>query len=61
MPKRFQQLEDLFTITCKKCGSTDVDLSINECQECGNNIEARCRNCKQEYKYHDFKEIEVTY
>ena len=61
MPKRFQALEDLFIVTCKKCYSTKVDLTIDTCGECGDTIHALCRNCGQEYKYHDFKEIEVTY
>jgi uncharacterized Zn finger protein len=59
MRKRFITLEDLFTIKCKKCGSEDVDLMVEECGECGNTINAECNNCGIKYKYHDFKEVEV--
>ena len=59
MAKRFLRLTDLFEIKCKKCGSTDVDLSADTCEECGHTIDAYCNKCKSQYKYHDFKKIPV--
>lgn len=59
--KRFQNLKDLFEVRCKKCNSTDVDLSSHACRECGTIIEAECNNCNSKYNYHDFKQIKVEY
>jgi len=59
MADRFVGLTDLFEVRCKMCGSTDVDLMVDSCKECGNTIEACCNKCKAVYKYHDFKKIKV--
>lgn len=58
---RFLRLEDLFTVTCNRCGSTDVDLWAEECGECGTNITATCNKCNLKYNYHNFKQIKVSY
>jgi len=58
---RFLNLKDLFTITCNKCGSTDVDIHAEECHECGVCISGECNNCGNKYDYHDFKQIKVWY
>jgi len=58
---RFVNLTDLFEIKCKRCGSTDVDLSPNSCGECGDYIEANCNNCNLRYDYHSFLNINVVY
>ena len=54
----FLRLTDLFEIKCRKCGSIDVTLSVDECEECGNTVSAYCSKCKSNYEYHDFKQIE---
>lgn len=56
---RCADVKDLFTITCKRCKSKDVDLSITDCPECGITINAECNSCGQKYDYHNFKKIEV--
>ena len=58
---RFLNLEDFFTITCKKCGSTEVDLWTDDCPECGTTITATCKKCNSRYHYHDFIQVEVWY
>ena len=60
MYKRFMNLKDFCIITCKKCGSEDVDLTAEDCPECGFIIKSECNNCGQKYDYHDFKQIEVN-
>ncbi len=57
MTTRFEHLEDKFEIKCKACGSTDVDLTVNFCEECGYTIDAKCNSCGSKYNYHDFKII----
>jgi len=57
--KRFQKFDDLFIVRCKNCNSEDVDLTPEECSECGLTIKAECNNCGQTYDYHSFKKIEV--
>lgn len=59
--KRFLRLEDLFTITCNKCGSKDVDIHAEECHECGTTLSAECNKCNSKYDYHDFKQIKIWY
>jgi len=56
--KRFLKLTDLFTITCKKCNSNNIDLIPSSCDECGDIISAICNSCGSKYDYHDFKMIE---
>ena len=58
---RYLYLIDLFEIRCKKCNSIDVDLSSENCSECGNCISAECNNCDSKYDYHDFKQINIEY
>lgn len=55
---RYIELKDLFDVICKKCGSTDVDLTADSCPDCGDSVSANCNKCGTEYKYHDFKKIE---
>ena len=52
--KRYQKLTDLFTVTCKKCGSTDVDLFGDNCEQCGLSVIAECNKCKSRFDGHDF-------
>jgi DNA-directed RNA polymerase subunit RPC12/RpoP len=59
MTKRYLNLKDLFVIRCKSCGSTDIDLSVDACYECGNGINAECNKCGKEFLGHDFKKIEI--
>ena len=58
---RYTNLEDYFTITCRKCGSTDVWLHSEECGECGTYINAECNKCGAKYDYHDFKQVKIRY
>jgi len=58
MSKRPVRLQDKFQITCKKCGSTDVDLYPENCGICGVIIDAHCNSCKEDYKKHDFEWVE---
>lgn len=58
MRKRYVRFDDLFTVTCKKCGSTNVDLWTEDCSECGNSVTASCSKCGSHYAYHEFKKIE---
>ena len=53
----YENFYDKFYVTCCKCGSTDVDLSVDSCEQCGNNIEAECNVCKSVFRYHVFKQI----
>jgi len=53
--ERYQGLTDLFTVTCKQCGSTDVDLYGDSCSEWGNFVNATCNNCESKYDYYEFK------
>jgi len=55
---RFARIPDYFEVRCKKCGSTDVSFSVEECGECGDSINAECNVCLNKYSYHDFIEIE---
>ncbi len=55
---RYLRLTDLFEIKCKKCNSSDIDLTGDYCEECGNTITANCNTCGNKYNYHDFKYIE---
>ena len=52
--RRYQRLNDLFTVTCRACESTDVDVCCDSCNCCGNTITATCNNCDNSYDYHDF-------
>jgi hypothetical protein len=56
--QRFRILEDLFTITCKNCGSKNARLLAEECDICGTCISVYCNDCTQKYDPHDFIEIE---
>jgi len=56
--QRFQALEDLFTITCKNCGSKDTHLSAEECDICETCISVYCSACTAKYDPHDFILIE---
>jgi len=56
--KRFQEIEDLFTVTCKNCGSKDTHLSAESCDICGTCITAYCNTCTAKYDPHDFILIE---
>ena len=56
--KRFENIRDYIEIKCKKCGSSNVELSVNECVECGSIIECECNDCKAEYNYHDLMFID---
>jgi len=55
--KRFEKIEDYIEFKCKKCGSNDIWIYAEECNECGLYINSECNSCKAEYKYHDFKQI----
>ena len=46
-------------IICRNCGSEDVDLTSEECHECGSRIKAECNKCGNKYDYHNFNQIEV--
>jgi len=54
--REFIKLTDLFEVKCKICGSIDVDLYTDNCNQCGDSISATCNNCKNRYCYHDFKQ-----
>lgn len=54
----FQRLDDEFRIICKSCGSEDIDLSAQDCKDCGIMINAECNKCGNEFNHHDFKKIE---
>jgi hypothetical protein len=55
--KRYLDCKDFFTIKCKKCGSEDIGLMANHCDECGDYIDVCCNQCGLEYNYHDFKQM----
>jgi len=59
--KRYVNIYDKFLVRCKRCGSTNVSLMVNNCEECGDTVSASCNNCKNKFDYHDFEEMEVTY
>ena len=52
--KRYQQFEDLFTVTCKQCGSKSVDVSGDFEEDIGSVIYAICNNCGSSYDYLNF-------
>jgi ribosomal protein L37E len=52
--RRYQRLSDFITVTCNRCGSADVDLSSDECSQCGSEISSECNACHAKYEYHDF-------
>jgi hypothetical protein len=52
--KRYQKWNDLFTVTCRKCGNTDVDLCADFCEGCGSSVKVTCNKCGIVYDYHDF-------
>jgi hypothetical protein len=58
MAERYQRLTDLFTVTCRQCGSTDVDLSVDSCGQCGDTVEAECNGCGAVFRSHDFTRVE---
>jgi len=50
---RYEKLEDYFEIKCKKCNSTEIELTIVDCAKCGDStISARCNACGNEFDYH---------
>jgi predicted RNA-binding Zn-ribbon protein involved in translation (DUF1610 family) len=49
------QFEDKFEVICKTCGSKNVSLSVDECEECGNTISGYCNQCRTKFNYHDFE------
>ena len=51
---RYLRLTDLFTVTCRRCGGTDVDLLADACDQCGNSVVAECNACGQRFDGHDF-------
>lgn len=51
--KRYKTLTDCFTIICKECGG-NVDLTVDECDQCGPSINGECTNCGNEFDSHDF-------
>ena len=53
MKKRFKLFSDAFAITCKKCGSQDIDVNdIIVCSECGIfYFDAKCKKCGNKYDY----------
>lgn len=55
---RYLELTDFVTITCVNCGSTNVDLIPEYCEQCGNVINSRCNNCGLEHEYHNFEQVE---
>jgi hypothetical protein len=61
--KRFEVFSDYFTITCKKCNSTNVMIwDIGYCQDCGDGtLKITCNNCNHEFDYHKPKQIDVEY
>ena len=59
MTTTFVTLNDLFTVKCKHCGSEDVDLSIDVCDQCGNSVNAECNKCGRKFNGHDFKTRQV--
>lgn len=58
MGKRYLHFKDLFEVRCKKCGSINVDLEPDVCEECGIIIDAECNDCKSKFNYHDFIQVE---
>ena len=52
--KRYLQFTDCFKVICKKCRSTDVDISVDYCHQCGGNVEGECNKCGNKFSYHDF-------
>jgi predicted amidophosphoribosyltransferase len=59
MTTTFVTLKDLFTVTCIGCGSTDVDLSVDACDQCGNSVNAECNACGRKFDGHEFKKRQV--
>jgi len=58
MTSRFVSFSDRFETRCKKCGSTDVDVSNNDCHECGITTKAECNKCGSKYDCHAFEQEE---
>lgn len=56
--KRFLTLKDKFKIMCRQCNSEDVDLSVEDCVECGDTVLGVCNKCGSKYSYHAFESIE---
>lgn len=51
--KRPEELKDYFKVECRKCGSENVWLHVQECARCNDSfIEARCEDCGNNYEYH---------
>ncbi len=59
MARRYEYLVDYFLITCKKCGSSNVDLGVDKCGECGNTVKGECNDCGSEFDPHAFKMREM--
>lgn len=55
--KRFLNLTDFFLIKCKRCGSENIEISVEECSECGDSVKGECNDCHLEYKYHNFAKL----
>ena len=53
--KAYITLEDKFKIICRVCGSEEVYLGVDECEECGNTVSADCNKCHAKFRYHDFE------
>lgn len=58
--KRFENLQDKFTIICKNCYA-EVTPYVHECGKCGYSIGARCSRCENKYSSHDFNMRLATY
>ena len=56
--KRYKEITDLFSITCKNCGSTNIDIWAESCDICRTCITAKCNTCTEKYDSHDFMFIE---
>ena len=54
---RYQRLDDLFTVTCRNCGSTDVDLTAEDCDQCGLSVNAECNSCGASFNGHGFVRV----
>jgi len=55
---RYTKPKDKFIIKCRKCNSEDVDITSDQCEECGSIIIVSCNSCDNKYDYHDFEMIE---
>lgn len=57
--ERFQNITDLFTITCKICGFNDVELTAERCECCCDSVVVECNSCGSRHDSHDFIIVET--